>query len=115
MVVNDANGQQRNKLYPLQVAKRYGQSGLEVALVPPRGLCADDLAVIRSMWTTDDNHGAQVQFIRAGTCSMDATPPLEPGSPTGWVPSIIASICPWGEIFDTKDGHYLGPAYDAVL
>ena len=32
VVVNDANGQQRNKLYPLQVGfKKYGQSGIEVS------------------------------------------------------------------------------------
>ena len=31
-VVNDANGQQRNKLYPLQVGfKKYGQSGIEMS------------------------------------------------------------------------------------
>src|SRR3954470_18627797 len=31
-VINDANGQQRNKLYPLQVGfKKYGQSGIEVS------------------------------------------------------------------------------------
>ncbi len=32
VVVNDANGQQRNKLYPLQVGfKKHGQSGIEVS------------------------------------------------------------------------------------
>ena len=64
VVVNDANGQQRNKLYPLQVGyKKHGQSGIEVSdWFPHIGSCIDDIAVIRSMWTTDDNHGAQVQF-----------------------------------------------------
>ena len=64
VVVNDANGQQRNKLYPLQVGyKKYGQSGIEVSdWFPNIGSCIDDISVIRSMWTTDDNHGAQVQF-----------------------------------------------------
>ena len=63
-VVNDANGQQRNKLYPLQVGfKKYGQSGIEMSdWVPNLGSCVDDIAVIRSMYTTDDNHGAQTQF-----------------------------------------------------
>lgn len=63
-VVNDANGQQRNRLYPLQVGyRRYGQSGMELSdWVPEMGACADDLAVVRSMFTTDDNHGAQTQF-----------------------------------------------------
>ena len=32
VVVNDANGQQRNKIYPLQVGfKKYGKSGIEVS------------------------------------------------------------------------------------
>ena len=64
VVVNDANGQQRNKIYPLQVGfKQYGQSGIEVSnWFPHIGSCIDDIAVLRSMWTTDDNHGAQVQF-----------------------------------------------------
>ncbi len=63
-VINDANGQQRNKLYPLQVGfRRYGQSGIELSdWVPEVGGCVDDIAVIRSMYTTDDNHGAQTQF-----------------------------------------------------
>ena len=63
-VVNDANGQQRNKLYPLQVGyKKYGQAGIELSdWVPHVGACVDDLSIVRSMWTTDDNHGAQTQF-----------------------------------------------------
>jgi hypothetical protein len=63
-VINDANGQQRNTLYPLQVGyKKYGQSGIELSdWVPHVGSCVDDIAIIRSMWTTDDNHGAQTQF-----------------------------------------------------
>src|SRR5689334_22721995 len=63
-VVNDANGQQRSKLYPLQVGfKKYGESGIELSdWVPHIGSCIDDIAVIRSMYTTDDNHGAQTQF-----------------------------------------------------
>ncbi len=49
---------------PLQVGfKKYGQSGIEVSdWLPHVGECVDDLAVVRSMYTTDDNHGAQTQF-----------------------------------------------------
>src|SRR5438874_11183523 len=48
VVVNDANGQQRNKLYPLQVGfKKYGQSGIEVSdWLPHVGGCIDDIAVV---------------------------------------------------------------------
>src|SRR5207248_4109566 len=50
-VVNDANGQQRNKLFPLQVGfKKYGESGIEVSdWLPHTAECVDDIAVIRSM------------------------------------------------------------------
>ncbi|MCY2965817.1 MAG: DUF1501 domain-containing protein, partial [Planctomycetota bacterium] len=52
------------KLYELQVGyKKYGQSGLEIAdWWSHTAQHADDLAIVRSMWTTDNNHGAQLQF-----------------------------------------------------
>jgi len=51
-------------LYPLQVGfKKRGQSGIEVSdWWPHVSECIDDIAVVRSMWTTDNNHGAQMQF-----------------------------------------------------
>ncbi len=119
VVVNDANGQQRKTLYPLQVGfKRYGQSGLEVSdWFPHIGSCADDLAVVRSMWTTDDNHGAQVQF-HSGRHMLD------PRVPTigAWInyglgtlnQNLPQFISMGPRFFDNRDGHYLGPAYDAV-
>jgi len=119
VVVNDANGQQRNKLYPLQVAfKRYGQSGLEVSdWFPHVGSCADDLAVIRSMWTTDDNHGAQVQF-HSGRHMLDGRHPTIGAWITYGLGSLNENLPQFvtmgPRFFDTKDGHYLGPAYDAV-
>ena len=119
VVVNDANGQQRNKLYPLQIAfKRYGQSGLEVSdWFPHVGSCADDLAVIRSMWTTDDNHGAQVQF-HSGRHMLDGRHPTIGAWITYGLGSLNENLPQFvtmgPRFFDTKDGHYLGPAYDAV-
>jgi Protein of unknown function (DUF1501) len=64
VVPNDANGHIRHKLFPMQVAfQKRGSSGLEISdYFPHLGSCADDLAIIRSMWTTDNNHGAQLQF-----------------------------------------------------
>jgi hypothetical protein len=64
VVPDDANGHIRHKLFPMQVAfQKRGQSGLEVSdWFPHLGSCADDLAVVRSVWTTDNNHGAQLQF-----------------------------------------------------
>ena len=119
VVVNDANGQQRNKLYPLQVGfKKYGASGIEVSdWFPHIGSCVDDLSIIRSMWTTDDNHGAQVQF-HSGRHMLD------PRCPTigAWVTYGLGSlndnlpqfIQMGPRFFDRRDGHYLGPAYDAI-
>jgi len=119
-VVNDANGQQRNKLYPLQVGyKKYGQSGIELSdWVPHMGSCVDDLAIIRSMWTTDDNHGAQTQF-HSGRHMLDGEFPTL----GAWVNYGLGSLndnlpqfLSMGkrEYWNVKDGHYLGPAHDAI-
>ncbi len=52
------------KLYPTQVGfGRHGQCGLEVSdWWPHLARQADELAVVRSMWTTDNDHAAQLQF-----------------------------------------------------
>ena len=43
--------------------RKYGESGIEVSDYFPRiGANVDQLAIVRSMWTTDSNHGAQTQF-----------------------------------------------------
>jgi hypothetical protein len=119
VVVNDANGQQRNKIYPLQTEfKPGGKSGIPVSdFFPHIRECVDDIAVVRSMWTTDDNHGAQVQF-HSGRHMLD------PRCPTigAWVNYGLGSlnddlpqfINMGPRFFDPRDGHYLGPAYDAV-
>ncbi len=52
------------KIYPLQNGfRKRGQSGIEVSdWWSNVGGCIDDIAVVRSMWTTDNDHGAQLQF-----------------------------------------------------
>jgi hypothetical protein len=119
VVVNDANGQQRNVLYPLQVGfKKYGQSGIEVSdWFPKIGGVIDNLAVVRSMWTTDDNHGAQVQF-HSGRHMLDGFYPTI-GAWINYGLSTLDENLPQfismgPRFFDTRDAHYLGPAYDAV-
>ncbi|MEZ6089713.1 MAG: DUF1501 domain-containing protein [Pirellulaceae bacterium] len=119
VVVNDANGQQRKMLYPLQVGfKPRGESGIEVSdWFEHIGSCIDDIAVVRGMWTTDDNHGAQVQF-HSGRHMLD------PRVPTigAWInyglgtlnENLPQFISMGPRFFDRRDGHYLGPAYDAV-
>ena len=119
VVINDANGQQRNKIYPLQTEfKRYGQSGMEVSnWFPHIGACADDIAVVRSMWTTDDNHGAQVQF-HSGRHMLDGRFPTIGAWVTYGLGSLNENLPQFvtmgPRFFDKRDGHYLGPAYDAV-
>jgi len=51
-------------LYPLQIGyRKRGESGIEVSdWWPNVGECIDDLAVVRSLYTTDNDHGAQLQF-----------------------------------------------------
>ncbi|MCA9225309.1 MAG: DUF1501 domain-containing protein, partial [Planctomycetales bacterium] len=119
-VINDANGQQRNKLYPLQVGyRKYGKSGIELSdWVPHVGSCVDDLAIVRSMWTTDDNHGAQTQF-HSGRHMLDGEFPTLGawvhyglGSLNDNLPQFISMGR--REYWNAKDGHYLGPAHDAI-
>src|SRR5687767_13370400 len=59
VVVPDANGNQRNTLFPLQTGfRKHGQSGIEISdWFPHVARSADRLAVVRSLWTTDSNHG----------------------------------------------------------
>ena len=118
--VPDANGLQRNVLFPLQTSfGRHGQSGMEISdFFPHTARNADRIAVVRSMWTTDSNHGAQTQF-HSGRHMLD------PAQPTlgGWVHYGLGSIndelpqfisIGFREYWNRKDGLYLGPAHDAV-
>ena len=65
-VVDFAGGPRKimSKIYPLQIGyKKHGKSGIEVSdWWPHVAGCVDDLAVVRSMWTTDNDHAAQLQF-----------------------------------------------------
>jgi Protein of unknown function (DUF1501) len=120
VVINDANGQQRNKLYPTQVKfQKRGKAGIEVSdWFPHVGECIDDIAVIRSMYTTDDNHGAQTQF-HTGRHMLDGEHPtlgawVHYG--LGTLNDNLPQFVSMGkrEYWNLKDGHYLGPAHDAV-
>lgn len=110
----------RHKIYPLQIGfKKYGESGIEVCdWLPHMGSCVDDLSFIRSMWTTDDNHGAQTQF-HSGRHMLDGEFP----NLGAWVHYGLGTLndnlpqyISMGnrEYWNAKDGHYLGPAHDAV-
>ena len=118
--VPDANGQQRNVLFPLQVGfRRHGESGIEVSdWFPHTARNVDRIAVVRSMWTTDSNHGAQAQF-HTGRHVLDGTFPTL----GGWVHYGLGSLnddlpqfisMGTREYWIRRDGDYLGPAHDAV-
>jgi len=120
LVVPDANGNQRNTLYPLQVGfRRHGQSGIEISdWFPHIAHHADKLAVVRSMWTTDSNHGAQTQF-HSGRHQNDGDFPnlgawvhYGLGSLNENLPQFISIGT--REYWNKRDGHYLGPAHNAV-
>ena len=63
-------------VYPLQVGfKKYGRSGVEVCdWLPHLAGCVDDIAFVRSMWTTDNDHAAENQ-IHTGRHRLDETQP----------------------------------------
>src|SRR5262245_13303805 len=120
LIVPDANGNQRNTLYPLQVGfKKHGQSGIEVSdWFPHIARNVDRLAVVRSMWTTDSNHGAQTQF-HSGRNMLDGEFPTLGawihyglGSLNDNLPQFISMGS--REVWNRRDGLYLGPAHDAV-
>jgi hypothetical protein len=120
LVVPDANGNQRNLIYPLQVGfRKHGQSGIEVCdWFPHIARHVDKLAVVRSMWTTDSNHGAQTQF-HSGRHMLDGEYPTLGawvhyglGTLNEDLPQFISMG--FREYWNKRDGHYLGPAHDAV-
>src|SRR5947208_2100020 len=78
----------------------------------------DGIAVVRSMYTTDDNHGAQTQF-HSGRHMLDGEFPTLGawvhyglGSLNDNLPQFISMGA--REYWNARDGHYLGPEHDAV-
>jgi hypothetical protein len=120
LVVPDANGNQRKTLYPLQIGfRKHGQSGIEISdWFPHIAAQVDRLAIVRSMWTTDSNHGAQTQFHSGRHQNDGDFPTLGAwvhyglGSLNDELPQFISIGS--REYWNKKDGHYLGPAHDAV-
>ena len=120
LVVPDGNGNQRNKLYPLQIGfRKHGESGVAVSdWFPHVAQHVDKLAIVRSMWTTDSNHGAQTQFHSGRHQNDGEFPTLGAwvhyglGSLNDNLPQFIS--IGKREYWNKRDGHYLGPAHDAV-
>ncbi len=119
------NGFIRNEIYPTQVEFRpRGQSGIEMSdWFPHLGTCADDMCVIRSMWTEDSNHGAQLQF-HTGRHRVDGFFPTIGswatyglGSLNDNLPQFVVLGTPVADCCGGMECHranYLGPQFDGV-
>ncbi|MFN3648877.1 MAG: DUF1501 domain-containing protein [Armatimonadota bacterium] len=121
---NPAHGN-RKTIMPLQTGYRqYGECGLPVGdWFRHTGECADDLAVVRSLWTIHNDHGAQLTW-------HTGRHPREGGIPTigAWIsyglgslnenlPEYVVLGTPTGDCCGgtwTFGGGYLGPEYSGV-
>jgi hypothetical protein len=121
---NPAHGN-RKVIMPLQTGyKAYGESGLVVGdWFKNIGECADDLAVVRSLWTIHNDHGAQLTW-------HTGRHPRELEHPTigSWIsyglgtlnenlPEYVVLGAPTGDCCGgafTYGAAYLGPEYGGV-
>jgi hypothetical protein len=113
------------KIYEMQVGHRpRGQSGIEVSdWWPNVGGCIDDIAVVRSMWTTDNDHGAQLQF-HTGRHALEGRHPTIGswvhyglGSMNDDLPQFVVMGRPIADCCGgagAHGAHYLGPEHDGV-
>lgn len=112
-----------SQIMPLQVGFRpRGQLGCEVSdWLPHLGNQVDDLCVVRSMYTTDNDHGAEFQF-HTGRHVLDEQQPTI-GSWISYGLGALNENLPefvfLGHYRDPRvkknfEAHYLGPQYSAV-
>ena len=101
-----------------------GASGTEVSdWWPHVGGVVDELAVVRSLWTTDNDHGAQLQF-HTGRHALDGAHPTVGswvryglGSLADDLPSFVVLGQPLADCCGGQFGHgadYLGPECSGV-
>ena len=113
------------KIYPMQIGYRAcGKSGIEVSdWWPNVGSCIDDIAVVRSLWTTDNNHGAQLQFHTGRHALEGPLPTIGSwvhyglGSLNDNLPQFVVLGTPLADCCGGNDGHganYLGPEHAGV-
>jgi hypothetical protein len=104
--------------------RKHGESGLEVGdWWRHVGGCADDLAVVRSLWTTDNDHGAQLQFHTGRHVREGAHPTIGSwisyglGTLNEDLPEYVVLGEPTGDCCGgswTHGAAYLGPEYAGV-
>jgi hypothetical protein len=113
-------------LYPLQTGfKKYGKSGIEVSdWWPHVGKMVDEISIVRSMWTTDNNHQAQYQMLTGRNIVEGNFPSLGSwvhyglGTLNENLPQFIVMGRPMGSCCGSHMGHgadYLGPQHGGVL
>ena len=116
---------QRKQLMPLQTGfKKYGDCGLEVGdWFTNIGECADDLAVVRSLWTIHNDHGTQLtwhtgrhpregSFPTIGSWATYGLGSMNQNLPDYVVLGVPTGDCCGGEW--THGAGYLGPQYAGV-
>ncbi len=112
-----------SKIMPLQVGyRKRGEVGCEVSdWLPHLGGVVDDLCIVRSMYTTDNDHGAEFQF-HTGRHVLDEQQPTI-GSWVSYGLGTLNENLPQfvflGQYKDPRvkkdfDSHYLGPQHTAV-
>jgi hypothetical protein len=104
--------------------QKYGECGLEVGdWWQHVGTCADDLAVVRSLWTTDNDHGAQLQWHTGRHVREGAYPTIGSwvcyglGTLNQNLPEYVVLGVPTGDCCGGEWTHgaaYLGPQYGGV-
>ncbi|MEL7337814.1 MAG: DUF1501 domain-containing protein, partial [Planctomycetota bacterium] len=104
--------------------RKWGESGLEISdWWPHVAAQADDLCLVRSVWTEDSNHGAQLQF-HTGRHRVDGFFPTIGswvnyglGSLNDNLPEFVVMGSPIADCCGGQEAHranYLGPQFDGV-
>jgi hypothetical protein len=114
------------KIFPMQVGhKKHGRSGIAVSdWWPHVASCIDDIAVVRSMWTTDNNHGAQLQYHTGRHMLEGPFPTIGSwvhyglGTLNEGLPQFVVLGTPLADCCAGVNGHgahYLGPEHNGVM
>jgi len=121
---NPSHGNRKTLMALNTPFKKYGACGLEVGeWWKHTGECADDIAVVRSLWTTDNDHGAQLQWHTGRHVREGAFPTI--GSWTAYglgtlnqnLPEYVVLGVPTGDCCGGEWTHgagYLGPEHAGV-
>jgi hypothetical protein len=110
-------------IYPMQIGhKKHGQLGVEITdWWPHLAGCVDDMAFVRSMYTTDNDHAAENQ-MHMGRHRLDEVQPCIGswihyglGSLNENLPQFVAVGGPGRpDIKQSIDSNYLGPRHTGV-